>query len=158
MTPIKFSESNKVLGKPESMKDAECGSLPIFTDGGQCISLWKLTWNERLQILFRGKLWVSVLSGQTQPPIWLDTQKTVFKNNSPSLTWFNLHPKFFNVFGLRFKFFNLFCRVFDEGWCWGAGLIQINGGHLFYIGADEERAQFRLLFLSFEFRHTKRKK
>ncbi len=158
MTPIKFQESNKDLLKPVGMTDAECSSLPVFTDGKQCISLWQLTWKERFQVLFLGRIWLAVLSGQTQPPVWMDSRKTVFKNNSSSLTWFNLHPKFFHVLGLRFKWFNLFCRVFDEGWCWGVGLIQVNGRHLFYIGANEEKMQFRLLFVNSEFRHTKRKK
>lgn len=157
MKPIIFKESNKDLLKPQGMTDAECGSLPVFTDGQQCVSRWQLTWKERFQILFFGRIWLGVLSGQTQPPVWLDSQKTVFKNNSPSLTWFNLHPDFFNVLGLRFKFYNLFYRVFDEGWCWGVGLIQINGRHLFYLGANEEKAQFRLLFLNFEFRTSRLK-
>lgn len=79
MQPIKFKEANKDLLKPEGMTDAECGSLPIFTDGKQCISLWQLTWKERFQVLFFGRIWLGVLSGQTQPPVWLDSQKTVFR-------------------------------------------------------------------------------
>ncbi len=81
MKPIKFPESNRELGKPSNMTDEQCGSLPVFTDGVQCISLWKLTWKERLQVLFNGKIWLGVYSGGTQPPVWMDTNKTVFIKN-----------------------------------------------------------------------------
>jgi hypothetical protein len=78
MTPVKFPESNLTLGKPVGMTDEECKPLPVFTDGTQCVSQWRLTWKERFQVLFFGKIWVSVLSGRTQPPIWLDSRKQVF--------------------------------------------------------------------------------
>lgn len=146
MKPVKFKEANAELGKPPSMTDDECGSLPVFKDGKQCISLWKLSFKERLQVLFFGKIWLGVISGMTQPPVWLDSSKTVFKSSSPSITWFNLHPKFFKVFGWRLKVFNLFCRVMDEGWCFGAGLFQCNGRHLIYLGVDDESLKFDAFF------------
>ena len=73
-----FKEANKTLTKPQNMTDEECSSLRVFNDGKQCISLWKLTFSERIQVLFFGKIWVGVLSGFTQPPIWLDVNRTVF--------------------------------------------------------------------------------
>jgi len=79
MEPMKFEQANKELLKPEGMKDEECGSLPVFTDGKQCISLWKMTWQERLSALFFGRIWLSVHSGQTQPPVWLMAAKQIFK-------------------------------------------------------------------------------
>lgn len=79
MRPINFKESNRHLGKPAGMTDEECGSLHVFTDGSQCISCWKMSWRERLSALLFGRVWVSVLSGGTQPPIWAGCQKTVFK-------------------------------------------------------------------------------
>jgi hypothetical protein len=78
MKPINFSQSNKNLLKPEGMTDEECGSLPIYTDGGQCISLWQMTWKERLSALLFGKVWVYVLSGHTQPPIGFNVTREVF--------------------------------------------------------------------------------
>jgi len=72
MKPIHFKGETKVLKKPGNMTDEECGPLPIFNDGEQCISCWKATsiW-ERLRFLFTGKIWLSILSGKTQPPVWL---------------------------------------------------------------------------------------
>lgn len=79
MKPIKFKEANKNLSKPNSMSDEECGSLWVFSDGQQCISCWKLNFKQRLSALFRGKVWLSVLSGKTQPPVWLQCYKTPFE-------------------------------------------------------------------------------
>ena len=78
MKPIKFKEANKNLLKPENMTDEECSSLWVYTDGEQCISCWKLSFKQRLSALIFGRVWLSVLSGQTQPPVWVDCKKTVF--------------------------------------------------------------------------------
>lgn len=78
MEPTKFKQANKDLLKPEGWTDEECGTLPVFTDNKQCISLWKMTWRERFSALFFGKIWLSVHSGQTQPPVWLMAQKEIF--------------------------------------------------------------------------------
>lgn len=85
MIPIKFKESNKVLTAPKNWNEEEhgkCGDLHVYNDGQQSISLWQLTWKERFQILFHGKIWLGILSGGSQPPVWMDTQKTVFNNEA----------------------------------------------------------------------------
>ena len=79
MTPIRFPEANKNLSKPATMTDAECSSLWVYSDGVQCISCWKLSWKQRFKALLFGKVWLSVRSGPTQPPVWLDCDKTVFE-------------------------------------------------------------------------------
>lgn len=84
MEPIKFPQSNKELLKPENMTDEECSSLSVYTDGTMCISLWKMTWKERLSALFFGRVWLYVNSGYTQPPVALQSIKEIFrkaKNN-----------------------------------------------------------------------------
>lgn len=78
LNPVKFPEANKNLLKPDDMTDEECTSLWVYSNGKQCISCWKLTWKQRLLVLLYGRIWLSVLSGQTQPPVWLDCDKTVF--------------------------------------------------------------------------------
>lgn len=79
MEPMNFEQANKNLLKPEGMKDEECGSLPVFSDGKQCISLWKMTWRERLSALLFGKVWLWVISGQTQPPVGLLAANEIFE-------------------------------------------------------------------------------
>ena len=81
MKPIAFPQATKTLQKPMSMTDEECSPLPVFTDGTQCISCWRPSWRERLAILFFGRVWCAVLSGQTQPPVWLMGSRTCFENS-----------------------------------------------------------------------------
>lgn len=83
MKPIEFKEQNKVLGKPESMTDEECGSLPVFSNGAECISCWQFTEEEIQKLIETKQIWIGVVSGQTQPPIFLsvDTPFIERKNN-----------------------------------------------------------------------------
>ncbi len=82
MRPTSFSESNKTLQKPKNMTDDKCGTLSIFSDGVVCISKWEMCWRERLQCLFRGYIWLWIVSGKTQPPIAIETHKTAFEKNT----------------------------------------------------------------------------
>lgn len=79
MIPVKFKEANLNLLRPNNMTAEECSSLWVYTDGKQCISCWKLSWKQRLKALLFGRVWLSVLSGTTQPPVWLDCDNTVFE-------------------------------------------------------------------------------
>jgi hypothetical protein len=79
MKPIKFKEANRNLLKPDSMTDEECRSLWVYTNGHECLSCWKMSWKQRLSALFFGTVWVDIFSGGTQPPIWVDCTRTVFK-------------------------------------------------------------------------------
>ena len=71
MKPIDFAQSTKVLQRPSTMAESECQSLPVWNDGKQCVSCWKATFKERLNILLTGKVWLGVLSGKTQPPVFV---------------------------------------------------------------------------------------
>ena len=42
-------------------------------------SCWRMSWRERLNALVYGKVWVAVLSGKTQPPIYIEASKNYFK-------------------------------------------------------------------------------
>ncbi len=78
MEPKNFKYANVTLAKPADMTDEECGSLPVFTDGRVCISLWKMSWRERLSALFFGNLWIFVHSGYTQPPVQAMARREIF--------------------------------------------------------------------------------
>ena len=75
MRPIDFKQSTKVLQRPSTMTDKECASLPVWCDGEQCVSCWKPSFKERVKILFGGKVWLGVLSGKTQPPVFVSGEK-----------------------------------------------------------------------------------
>lgn len=79
MDAIYFKNANKNLGKPKNMTDKQCKSLWVYSDGRECISCWKLSIIDRIKILFHGKMWLFVLSGNTQPPVSLMVDKDIFK-------------------------------------------------------------------------------
>ena len=79
MKPMEFKEQNKILTKPSNMTDDECQSMPVFTDGANCISCWKMGFKDKLKAIIFGKLWIYVWSGKTQPPIAPVFGKTVFE-------------------------------------------------------------------------------
>jgi len=54
MKPIEFAEQTTVWAKNQP----PYRPLPAYTDEEQTISLWELTWRERLRVLFRGRLWL----------------------------------------------------------------------------------------------------
>ena len=78
MDPIPFPEQTKVLAPPREAMDPECIPLPVWTDGAQCVSCWRLTWRERFSALFFGRAWLSVYFGSSQPPVWVQAKRTVF--------------------------------------------------------------------------------
>ena len=63
MKPIEFEEANLVLGASQP----QYGNLPCFRDDsdmgdGEVVSCWKLSWLERVKILFGGVLWLRQLT------------------------------------------------------------------------------------------------
>jgi hypothetical protein len=86
--PVNFKHANRFLAAPASAtyskQIAGVIGMHTWTDGEQSVSRWKLTWRERLQVLCHGHVWVSVLSGSTQPPVAIETCKEYLKEVKPS--------------------------------------------------------------------------
>jgi hypothetical protein len=80
MRPIEHKFANRILNAPPGQED-DVLPLPVYTDGRLCISCWQLGWRERLSALVFGRVWLSVLFGGTQPPVWLSAERTVLKEN-----------------------------------------------------------------------------
>jgi hypothetical protein len=83
MRPINFEQANKTLSparyKKEYSSDVEgIDHLPVFTNSEQCISCWQMSWRERFSALLFGKVWLQVLSGESQPPVCIRAQKSLF--------------------------------------------------------------------------------
>ena len=79
MKPIEFKQQTIVLQKPSSMSDEECSPLAIHqTENGECISCWTATLKERIKFLFTGRIWLWVVSGRAQPPVYVGIE-TPFK-------------------------------------------------------------------------------
>lgn len=59
MNPISFKDQNVVYAKDQP----EYLPLPAFRwDDGRIATCWKLTWRERLMLLFTGCVWQQVLT------------------------------------------------------------------------------------------------
>lgn len=69
MKPIEFKEQNVVFAKNQP----PYRPLPAYRDneqGGRIFHCWKLTFKERIKILFTGILWINVLTfGRPPQPI-----------------------------------------------------------------------------------------
>jgi len=71
MKPTQFRYSNRILqpsGKRYSPNVTSVAPLAVWTDGEQCVLCWKMSLPERLSALLFGRVWLALLSGETQPP------------------------------------------------------------------------------------------
>jgi len=88
MKPIQFEYANRQLGAPTGFLErcdrrsplelhvAGIDPLPVWTDGEQCVSCWRMSIRERLAALLFGRVWLAVLSGSTQPPVYISATRT----------------------------------------------------------------------------------
>ena len=89
MKPIQFKGHTIILQKPPNITKEECGDLAILQLDGTCISCWKMSLWERIKNLFTGKVWIGVLSGNTQPPIYLTTTQPFKIEDAEKILDFN---------------------------------------------------------------------
>lgn len=75
MNPIKFKGSNVVFAENQK----EYKKLPAFLNKspkGEVITCWKFSWRERLQIIFGGNVWVTLLTfNRGLPPMFISTNR-----------------------------------------------------------------------------------
>lgn len=80
MKPVKFSYANAVLKPPPDLGHGEvCDDLPIHRGTGELISCWKPTLRERISLLFGGFVWLGVRSKHSQPAMWLQIERNLFR-------------------------------------------------------------------------------
>jgi hypothetical protein len=70
MKPEHFPQSNRTLHKPAGWTDDQCASLHTWTDDRTYISKWRMSWRERLRVLFSGVVWFHCTSF-AHPPVCL---------------------------------------------------------------------------------------
>jgi hypothetical protein len=74
--PVAFTGHNMTLAPPKGSKNV--GTLPIFRNGLCCVSCWQLTKEELAEVIASdGKVFITVMSGATQPPIYVGSETTV---------------------------------------------------------------------------------
>ena len=72
MKPVEFTEQNHVFKKPEAMTDEQCTSLPVrVLEDGTSVSCWEVTTDELIEISQTRRVYVGVIFGGKQPPIWV---------------------------------------------------------------------------------------
>ena len=84
MRPVQFKHAIGELhpsGKQYSDNVTSVEPLPVWTDGEQCVSCWQMSWRERLCALLFGRVWIAVLTGQTQPPIYAQASREYFEED-----------------------------------------------------------------------------
>jgi len=76
MKPVKFREQNCTYAENQP----EYLPLPVYKDpgpGGDVVSCWRLSFIERLRVIFTGKIWLVMLSfNKPLTPIRLSTKKS----------------------------------------------------------------------------------
>ena len=75
MKPIKNKFTNAVL-KPAPGTEDRVIDLPVTEAEYTVESCWKMTWQERLKVLYTGQVWFSCW-GNTHPPIRLTVRDKV---------------------------------------------------------------------------------
>jgi len=84
MKPINFKYAQRFL-QPSGAKYSEnvtgVDALPIFSDGEQVVSCWKMSWAERFSALFFGKVWLAILSENTHHPAYIVATKEYLKES-----------------------------------------------------------------------------
>jgi hypothetical protein len=83
MRPVKFKEQNCTFAEnqPEYL---QLPALKIDSDNKEVISCWKLSFKERLRVLFLGRIWLSLASfGMPLTPSFMATDKKEVFNLTP---------------------------------------------------------------------------
>jgi hypothetical protein len=71
--PIDFNGTNvKLLGGREDVAD-----MHVFGNGQCCVSCWELTQEELDAICKSGRVYLSVFSGESSPPVFVGSRSTV---------------------------------------------------------------------------------
>ena len=86
MKPVSFKESNLTFAEDQP----EYLPLPAYcAANGKVVTCWKLSWRERIKLLFSGRLWLSLLTfNHPLQPVMLSADKPEdvppAKNTGPS--------------------------------------------------------------------------
>lgn len=77
MKPIKFKECNTTYAKNQPQYNPLSAYRDTYSSEGYVVSCWKMSFIERLRILFTGKLWVNMMMfSQPLTPSRLSTKKS----------------------------------------------------------------------------------
>ncbi|ESY89038.1 hypothetical protein X739_00645 [Mesorhizobium sp. LNHC220B00] len=69
---VDFPQSNQFLGPPSGVENVS--GLRTFTNGHCSVSCWQLSDEEVDEIVSTRRVFISVLSGKTQPPVFVGSE------------------------------------------------------------------------------------
>lgn len=66
--PVKFDGANGDLLAPAGSENVDV--LPVFRNGISCTSCWALSPDEIAEVARTGRIFITVLAGKSQPPVF----------------------------------------------------------------------------------------
>lgn len=72
--PVKWKGANKILVAPQDTTKEQVQDLHVFSNGNVCVSKWKLSEEAIKEIIDTGCIFLSVYSGNSQPPVFLGSE------------------------------------------------------------------------------------
>lgn len=73
--PVQFEGANVLLRAPEGAENVS--DMHTFTNGMCSVSCWELSPEELAEVNRTGRVYLSVFSGRTQPPVFVGDEATV---------------------------------------------------------------------------------
>jgi len=73
--PVQFSGANMLLRAPEGAENVS--DMHTFTNGMCSVSCWELSAEELAEVNRTGRIYLSVFSGRTQPPVFVGDEESV---------------------------------------------------------------------------------
>ncbi|NSY10818.1 hypothetical protein G6L14_02155 [Agrobacterium vitis] len=74
--PVKFDGANMVLRAPAGQEETVF-DLYTFTNGACSVSCWELSAEELAEVNRTGRVFLSVFSGRSQPPVFIGNEEAV---------------------------------------------------------------------------------
>lgn len=75
--PTDWYGRNKILKAPKGTTEEQVCDLPIFSNGVVCVSRWQLSEQALKEAAETGCLFISIMSGDTQPPVFVGSHNEV---------------------------------------------------------------------------------
>lgn len=91
--PVIFPGFNLVLKPPRGEDELSCQSMPTFTNGVHSVSCWELDADELAEIARTGRIFVSLWSGRSQPPVHVGSENNVRGLIADVGTWKKDEPR-----------------------------------------------------------------
>jgi hypothetical protein len=77
MTPIEFKEQNVVFAKDQPPYLPLPAMVDVNSDQGEVVTCWGLSLSERLRVLFKGNIWMTMMTfHKPVTPVYMSTKKS----------------------------------------------------------------------------------